>query len=234
MLEDVREQTVGIASRQVHRSGGLSAPLLRSGPSTAEVACSGRSPPQVRAPFRGSPVGSSRIRPAARRRTRPSSETHNLRAASRPGARIISSPRTSRPLHRPWRCGSGRSSARTPRRASGRQPYPRSTDQDHSRSGEPVYGRRRPDHRPEAGSEVHNIPNPERMGCSRRRCARVASGLESAPPRFHSLVVPQHLLRRLSTKGLRCADGAPPAVTLIARFPCRTDVRISGRNLEDQ
>ena len=134
MLEDVREQTVGIASRQVHRSGGLSAPLLRSGPSTAEVACSGRSP-QVRAPFPGGPVGSSRIRPAARRRTRPSSETHNLRAASRPGARIISSPRTSRPLHRPWRCGSGRSSARTPRRASGRQPYPRSTDQDHSRSG---------------------------------------------------------------------------------------------------
>src|SRR6266511_4593979 len=131
-----------------------SAPLLRSGPSTAEVACSRRSPPQVRAPFPGSPVGSSRIRPATRRRTRPSSETHTLRAASRPGARIISSPRTSRPLHRPWRCGSGRSSARTPRRASGRQPYPRSTDQDHSRSGEPVYGRRRPDHRPEAGSEV--------------------------------------------------------------------------------
>ncbi len=61
-----------------------SAPLLRSGPSTAEVACSRRSPPQVRAPFPGSPVGSSRIRPATRRRTRPSSETHNLRAASRP------------------------------------------------------------------------------------------------------------------------------------------------------
>jgi len=60
--------------QSTHRSGGLSAPLFRSGPSTAEVACSGRSPPQVRAPFRGSPVGSSRIRPAARRRTRPSSK----------------------------------------------------------------------------------------------------------------------------------------------------------------
>jgi len=223
-----------MASPHLHRSGGLPRPCF------VRVLARQRSPVRVAHLHRSEPLFlvALSVRPAFVPRRAGELAPHRRLTTSAlrvdPGARIISSSRTSRPLHRPWRCGSGRSSARTPRRASGRQPYPRSTDQDHSRSGRTCVwsATTRPPTR--GGERSHNIPNPERMGCSRRRCARGASGLESAPPRFHSLAVPQRLLRRLSTKGLRCADGAPPAVTLIARFPCRTDVRISGRNLEDQ